>query len=644
MSTRENSVGPDRDVEAHNKDSARVQGAAPCTSSERQKQASDSLLAVPCGNGCWACPDDRGTLVNGKWVCSDDPLFNHEYNPFWQCSGPDGNSVATPYGKWICRDGREVLFDRQYHPIWQRSGRGEPAVPADPQEWVSDRVEQVYYYSDATPFEVRQKLCGEVLREWGVARLRDQQVENPDDAEGLSIYDFVAYMPAHNYIHIPSHETWPASSVNARIEPHAVIDKETNRVKVDAEGEPVILKASAWLDQERPVEQTTWAPGEDKLIRGRLTSNGGWIKHPGATVFNFYRPPTIETGDPDKAKPWLYHLEKIYPYDADHIVLWFAWRVQHPEVKINHALVLGSNDHGIGKDTLIEPIKRAVGHWNFNEASPQKLMGRFTGFLKAVILRVNEVRDLGETSRYQFYDHMKACTAAPPDMLPIDEKFLREYHIANCVGIIYTTNHKTNGIYLPPEDRRHYVAWSECKKEDFGEDYWSKLWGFYDNGGYRHVAAFLRSCYLKNFDPKAPPPKTRAFYDIVDANRAGEDSEIADVIDSLGNPQAFTIEMLADKVSMNGARGSLYEYLTDRKNRRLIPHRLENCGYSPVRNDTAKSDGLWTINGRRQVVYSLKNLSVKKQNEEAKKLKDRYEAKPAEQATQGAQAPKKEQK
>jgi hypothetical protein len=27
--------------------------------------------------------------------------------------------------------------------------------------------------------------------------------------------------------------------------------------------------------------------------------------------------------------------------------------------------------------------------------------------------------------------------------------------------VIITTNHKTDGIYLEPDDRRHYVAWSD---------------------------------------------------------------------------------------------------------------------------------------------------------------------------------------
>ena len=51
------------------------------------------------------------------------------------------------------------------------------------------------------------------------------------------------------------------------------------------------------------------------------------------------------------------------------------------------------------------------------------------------------------------------------------------------------------------------------------------------------------------------------------------------------------------------ADGGFAEWIRERKNRRAIPHRLENCDYILVRNEPAK-DGLWKINGKRQVVYA----------------------------------------
>src|ERR1700730_7177230 len=83
-------------------------------------------------------------------------------------------------------------------------------------------------------------------------------------------------------------------------------------------------------------------------------------------------------------------------------------------------------------DARLEPVKYAVGPWNFCEVAPRTLLGRFNTFLKSVVLRISEARDLGDVDRFAFYDRMKTCTAAPPDVLRVDEKHLREYSVLNC--------------------------------------------------------------------------------------------------------------------------------------------------------------------------------------------------------------------
>ena len=54
----------------------------------------------------------------------------------------------------------------------------------------------------------------------------------------------VAYMPQHVYIFTPCREPWPAASINARL----------GKVPVVVGGKHVMLPASTWLDQNRPVE------------------------------------------------------------------------------------------------------------------------------------------------------------------------------------------------------------------------------------------------------------------------------------------------------------------------------------------------------------------------------------------------------
>jgi hypothetical protein len=46
------------------------------------------------------------------------------------------------------------------------------------------------------------------------------------------------------------------------------------------------------------------------------------------------------------------------------------------------------------------------------------------------------------------------------------------HYAANVTGVIVTSNNKIDGSYLPDDDRRHHVVWSECHKEDFTPEYW----------------------------------------------------------------------------------------------------------------------------------------------------------------------------
>ena len=128
-------------------------------------------------------------------------------------------------------------------------------------------------------------------------------------------------------------------------------------------------------------------------------------------------------------------------------------------------------------------------------------------------------------------------------------RIIREYTIPNVCGAVITTNHLNDGIYLPEDDGRHFVAWSEIKKEDFADDYFSAIYRYYnEEGGIAAVAHYLANLDLTGFDPKAPPPRTQAFWTIVNASRRlPEDAELADVLDRLKNPDAVTLTRVQNK-------------------------------------------------------------------------------------------------
>ena len=422
----------------------------------------------------------------------------------------------------------------------------------------------------------------------------------------MSIEDFVAFPPNNTFIYLPCREQWSAAAIDAVLPPQQ--DLDANGQPRRHLGKPVMIKASMWLMRYRRCEQLSWQPGEPMFIRDRLVISGiGWVERAGANVLNTYKAPPLVVGDATKAKRWVDHWHAIYPEDADYIIKWLAQRVQRPGVKINHALLLGSEKHGVGKDTLLAAALYATGAGNYMTIGPRRLFSQYTNFVKSVILHVSEAKDTANDSgeridRFAMYDRMKDLIAAPPLTLHYVDKYLKGYEIINCTGVVLTTNAELGSVHLPEGDRRFYVAWTSFDgKTAFSEQYWKEFWHWYeDEGGFGHVAAYLHALDISDFNPKAPPPETPAFRRMVRAEQPVEEDELADAIDALGQPAALVIaQLVAYDVNL--------EWMVAPKTRRSVPHRLGRCGY--VSCDAEQNRGRWVINKRRHTIYVKRELS-----------------------------------
>lgn len=434
--------------------------------------------------------------------------------------------------------------------------------------------------------------------------LKDKKKKYERPPTTATFDDFYAYLPEHEYLFVPTRGLWPPATINSIL----------------GEG------ASYKLDRLKPVHQMAWCPGLDLIVKDRLVVKGGWIDSPGKNTFNNYLPaPELKGGDPKKADPWINLVRKIYASDADHLIKWMAHRLRHIDVKVNHGIISGSDKHGIGKDTAFEPLRRALGAWNVATVSATQAMDpKFNPFLESLVCFINEASDLGDDDRFEFYNRRKTWLASPPDIISVADKNVKLHPIANFTAIVISANEKS-GLYLPAEDRRHFVAWSDCVPSDFAEDYWTKLYAWYDAGGIEHVVAYLRSIDLSDFDPKTPPPKTAAFWEIVAQGESTENSELADLIDELtcaglyDRPVALTIEQLIAEASQNPAKfDEVHTWLTDRRSRRTIPHRLNKCGYVPIRNDDDATDGRWRVSGKRVMIYGRKDVPLKERIDAAR--------------------------
>src|ERR1051326_1663029 len=99
------------------------------------------------------------------------------------------------------------------------------------------------------------------------------------------------------------------------------------------------------------VQGVTFRPGEPQVVLEN-----------GCKMFNSYRPPTVKPTN-GSVKPWLALGEHVIPDPAarQHHLRYFAHPIQHPGIKINHALFPTGKIHGTGKDSWFAPIIRLLG-------------------------------------------------------------------------------------------------------------------------------------------------------------------------------------------------------------------------------------------------------------------------------------------
>jgi hypothetical protein len=437
-------------------------------------------------------------------------------------------------------------------------------------------------------------------------RRKAEQVEHDKGLPPGSPRELFVYASfSDDFIFLPSGQHWEPSAVNRRA----------------GKG------AAKWAADNQPIDVQTWAPGHPQIIKDMIVDQE-FVGLTGFNTLNLYRPPskkTLNTGDAKKAGPWLAHLKLIYPHDADHIVNWLAHRVQRPDDKINHALVLGGPIR-IGKDTILEPVKLAIGAWNFKEVTASQAMdAKNNGYLEGVILRIAEVRDFGEKNRYAFYEHWKPWLTSPPNVVSVADKYIKAHPVFNVVGVIITTNYKAGGLYLPEGDARHYVAWCILTRAEIialmkDPLYFEKLWKWYEGGGLYDVAAFLRSHNISEFDAKGPPKQTDAFHAMVQSHRTTADLDLAvaigempSIIVPFDDPsvpvEAFTINQLIQ--FCRGRFSEVADSFVGPEAHKSAARRLLECGYDSF-NCPHTTDHRWKVDGRNVVVYVRASLTPAK--------------------------------
>jgi hypothetical protein len=218
--------------------------------------------------------------------------------------GKDANKIRVEDGVDVLRDTIDAAVTSATSVKTSKHAEAILAQPATPK---MDRSDE-FCWEDV-----------DIVRNGKVERHETQPNAAPRPDRGIQLKHFRAYLEQHNYFFLPTRQPWPASSVNACLPRMPIFDAK-GRPVVNKNGEQETIPASTWLDRNARVVQITWVPGEPMLINDRIVASGGWTEHKGVSVLNLYRPPQVKLGDASLAGPWVDHVHKVYPAEADHII------------------------------------------------------------------------------------------------------------------------------------------------------------------------------------------------------------------------------------------------------------------------------------------------------------------------------------
>jgi hypothetical protein len=288
------------------------------------------------------------------------------------------------------------------------------------------------------------------------------------------------------------------------------------------------VEASICFDENRQVMGAkalvgvTYAAGEDVIV----TRDGDLF----GNRWRDARPDVEGLRDGDISM-WMDHCQELVPEQAelDHILDVMAFKVQHPEIKVNHA-ILHAGDEGSGKDTFWAPFIWAVcgDHLKNRGIMDNNSVNSQWGYqLESEILIINELKEPDAATRRQLANQLKPIIAAPPEMLPINRKGLHPYYMANRLFVLAFSNDPVP-ISLASQDRRWFCVWSTAPRMDSRQA--KKIWDWYRAGGFGMIARFLRARDVSQFNPSAPPMWTEFKANLVEHGMSMAESYLVDML------------------------------------------------------------------------------------------------------------------
>lgn len=457
------------------------------------------------------------------WLSQQGLLLSHPNPEGWAgviCPNKDAHTDGNPEGRYMpatrayrCLHSHCVDFDSKTFLDWVAANGGPKHTTGLREELLAQVMDAAI--SKLQPTDAFPDAGAELIAE--VERREIGRVEKAD------WYNRFAYIQADdNYFDMNDRRELSRGTFNALFRHVTCFSIHPSKVKRR-------IEASVCFDENRQamgahaLAGITYAAGESVLVtrEGQVYGNR-WAD----------ARPTPIAGD---ITLWLDHLHRMIPdeREREHMLDVIAHKVQHPDIKINHA-ILHIGRQGSGKDSLYEPFLWAVGgartsRRNVAIVRNEEVQSQWGYNYESEIMVFEELRQTEAKDRRALENQLKPVIAAPPEFISVNRKGMHPYQALNRMFVLAFSNERVP-LSLPSEDRRWFVVYSEAPR--MSDEAGAKLWKWLDNGGCAAVAAWLHKRDVSKFNAGATPPMTEAKAIMVEQGRSGAESFLVDQLEN----------------------------------------------------------------------------------------------------------------
>ena len=323
----------------------------------------------------------------------------------------------------------------------------------------------------------------------------------------------------------PSTPPVPVHTFNQRYAP------DVQKIQGADGSEKTVKVPHQWLSSQhrKTVEAQRYAPGKPRIFSEGQRD----------FINTFHFPDHLSPNeDMDFINQVVEHIGYVFgDKEAGIFIDYLAQLIQFPQVRPKFTPLSLAAEHGVGRGFIVEVIQGLIGRYNCASATMAVLANesgnKKDNYLdRTLFCAIHEVKQ--SDKRYEINDKIR--DKLTESTLQVDIKYGANDYASVYTRILMMSNHVTNALVIPEEDRRIWVMACEERPKDDG--YYKTLYESIhsEQQGSQNLANlfhYLKTRDISAFNPGMRAPMTPAKRRLINAGCSPAESALDDLLEQL---------------------------------------------------------------------------------------------------------------